>query len=154
MRWQFTTLIFLSLACVCAATAQNRVTVVQTSRDAAPTRQRFLDALSAAGIEMQVNGRPLPRIVLLQTDRKSAAVAGVPEDGKVIAPTLPGLDGPLYLAWTVGTVDDAKLADVAVTILNAAFLVKLTPGQQLLVTRRVIARLGATVTADSLARRQ
>lgn len=162
MSRRFILLIIVAFACVPAAAAQDssrsnlagRVAVVQPCCKTAPTRQRFLEALSAAAIELQVDRRTLPRIVLIQTDRQSAAVAGILSDGKVIVDYLPGLDGPLYIAWTVGTTNDAKLADVAITILTDAFQLKLTPAEKLQSTRAVVGRIGSTVAVDSLSERR
>ena len=79
---------------------------------------RVVDALRRCAVELRVENRTMPRIVLIEADKEEARVADVGSWGKIYAEYIPSLGEAIYMAWVVGEPTEADLAHIFVSILN------------------------------------
>jgi hypothetical protein len=151
-RWGLLTLVLVAAA-TAAAQAPNGfgkdVAILSTTAERQPDRSRLVDALYRCALELHMQERSMPRIVLLQAGKDEARVADVRDWGHVFVESHPGSGVTVYMAWIVGEPTDADLVNIFVTILNDDFGLAMSSADIERCGRRVIARSVATTTVQT-----
>ncbi|HWC18362.1 MAG TPA: hypothetical protein VG498_15175 [Terriglobales bacterium] len=113
-------------------------------------RKQLLAMFYRCAVELKVQDRLMPRVVVVSAGAEEADVADVSRKGHIFIEHHPQSGNIVYMAWIVGRPRDSDIIEVFVKVLNNAFAIGLSPEQVDAMVKRLYAEHSATIEVNSM----